>query len=1214
MRIQLFGSFAVWRRGQPIPPQAWSQEKTKALLKILASEAGRVFKHDELIKWLWPEAEPSRAQRTLKNRMAELRRLLEPRLRRGQASRFIETHREGYRFKPEADCLIDLQEFVRHAQAGKAAEHAGHYEQAIASYEQSLRWCEPGELLAEDRYEEWAIPIRHRWEQEFLDVLSRLADCHARLGHYRRALAHCRRSLEKDPYREGGWRQLMLYYYLAGSPSEAVSAYESCRQKLNELEREPSQKTQELYEHIKAGHIPGIDQFYPPPPLVRHEIPYALSPGSIPFVGRRAEYARLVSSLEQARKGRGCCVLIGGEAGVGKTRLAQEFISYARERCKIQLFQGHCHELIQLAYQPWSEAVREGLAKLKREELQAIPPLWLAEVAKIAPELRVRMPELPENPPLPPEQERLRFFEGLARFFLSFVERKHAPKPLLIFLDDLQWADAASVDFLNYLLARLETKPILIVGTYRSEEVSEDHPLLKLVRAWEPKNLLHTLPLGRLTAMEVEELLRKLPLALKRFDLFCQRLYEETEGIPLFLIATLQHFFEEGALKITGKVWVTDIEDISSNYRELLIPPTVKDLIVRRLSRLSEPEQKLLELASVIGRTFEFPLLERAWEGNGDCLRTLEGLIRAHVLVERQDRYAFSHDKIREVVYEGMSLPRRQQLHRRVLEALENVYAGESETQAVLRAQHAYHGGQWKKALEYSLQALTKAVKEYRHQEGLHLVEWGLESAQRLEAAGEDRAHLTGLRFELLAHREAIFDLQGRRQEQERDLEQMQSLAERLGDQRKLALVFQKRGKMYWRLGRFLEAEETTQKALKLHADLKDQQAQGDCLNTLGLVYRSLGRPQEALRCHQQALEHYEQIGDRQGQGYSLSHIGVVYWGWGQWDEALRYHRQALQIFQEIGDRKGQGDALGNIGIVYSQSGREEAALPFHQQALAIYREIGNRQSEGHTLHNLGSVYMGLSHYEEGLRYYQQALAIRREVGDRRGQGAALSAIGRYYYGSLGQYDEALPYLQEAMQIRQEIADKWGQGEVQYNLGFIYHGLGRYEEALRCYQQAAKIFQDTEDRTYEAYSLAGLGDVYRELRKPAEAVECYSQAGTIAEELGLHALQAYCLSAGGMARLGLGERESALHDSTRAIQMLEGGQIRENPQEIYLNHFKILCAHGRDAEAMDYLKKAYDAVMQCAERLKAPKARESFLKNVKTHREIIKEYRARALA
>jgi tetratricopeptide (TPR) repeat protein len=1197
VKVQLFGSFAVWRTGQPIPPEVWSQEKTKALLKILASAVGRVFKRDELIEWLWPKADPLKAHSTLKSRIAELRRLLEPGLTRGQDSQFIETCSEGYRFKPEADCLIDLQEFVRHAREGKAAEHAGHYEQAVASYEQALRWCEPGELLAEDRYQEWAIPIRHSWEQEFLDVLARVADGHARLGHYRRALAHCRQSLEKEPYRESSWRQLMLYYYLAGSPSEALSAYESCRQKSRELEREPSQKTKELYEQIRAGHIPGIDQLYPPPPLVRHEIPYALSPGSIPFVGRRAEYARLVSFLEQARKSRGCCVLISGEAGVGKTRLAQELIAYAHERFKAHLFRGHCHELSPLAYQPWSEAVDEGSAKLKHEDLQAIPSLWLAEVAKIAPALRVRMPELPTNPPLPPEQERLHFFEGLTRFFLSLSERRHAPKPLVIFLDDLHWADAASFDLLNYFLPRIEKNSIFIVGTYRSEEVGEGHPVLQLVRAWEPKNLLATLPLGRLTSTEVEELLKQLPLALKRFDLFCQRLYEETEGIPLFLIATLQHFFEEGALKVKGKVWTTDIEDISMNYRELLIPPTVRDVIVRRLSRLSEPEQKLLELASVIGRTVEFSLLERAWEGNGDCLGALEGLLRAQVLVEYQGRHGFSHDKIREVIYEGISLPRRQRLHRRVLEALE----GESEAHAALRAQHAYHGGQWQKALEYSLQAL--AVREYRHQEGLQLVEWGLESAQQLEAAGEDQTRVDGWRFALLAHCVEIFDLQGRRQEQGRDLDQMHALAERLGDPSKLAFVLQKRGKMYWRLGRLSEAEETTQKALKLHTDLRDQQNQGDCLNTLGLVYRNLGRPQEALRCHQQALEHYKQIGDRQGQAYSLSHLGVVSWGWGRWEEALRYHQQALQIFQEIGDRKGQGDALGNIGIVYSQSGRPEEALRFNQQALEIYREIGNRQSEGHMLHNLGSDYISLGRYEEGLRYYQQALEIRREVGDRRGQGAALSAIGRYYYGIVGQYEEALRYLQESLQIRQEIADRWGQGEVQYNLGFIYYGLGRYEEALRCYRQAAKIFQETEDRQYEAYSLAGMADLYREMGKHAEAVACCQQAGAIAQELGLRALQAWCLSVEGMVQLGLDEKGSALNYSSQAIQMLEGGQSFEDLPEVYFNHYQILAAHGRDAEAIGYLKKAYDEVMQCAERLQDPNARESFLKNVKAHRQ-----------
>ncbi len=225
LKIQLFGPCAVWRMGQLIPAGSWAQEKTKSLLKVLASQPGRVFTHDELIEWLWPETDPQKARKTLKSRIAELRRLLEPRLRRGQASRFIATHREGYSFKPEADCLIDLQEFVHGSEMGRAAEDAGRYEQAVAAYEKALRWCEPGELLAEDLYENWAISIRQSWEQSCLDLLSHLADCHARLGHYRRAVAWSRQIVRKEPYRESAYRQLMLYYYLAGSPGEALRVY-----------------------------------------------------------------------------------------------------------------------------------------------------------------------------------------------------------------------------------------------------------------------------------------------------------------------------------------------------------------------------------------------------------------------------------------------------------------------------------------------------------------------------------------------------------------------------------------------------------------------------------------------------------------------------------------------------------------------------------------------------------------------------------------------------------------------------------------------------------------------------------------------------------------------------------------------------------------------------------------------------------------------------
>lgn len=224
IKIQLFGPSGVWRQDQPI--KTWKQEKTKTLLRILASVPGQVFKRDQLIDWLWPEADPQKSHETLKNRIAELRRILEPDLKRGEESQFILTQHEGYCFNSEADCFIDLREFYRQCKAGQAAERAGQYEQAEVAYEQALQYCKAGELLIEDRYEDWAAEVRRKWEEDHSELLSHLADCHARLGHYRRAIARCRQVLQKKPDHESAVRQLMLYYYASGSLSEALGAYE----------------------------------------------------------------------------------------------------------------------------------------------------------------------------------------------------------------------------------------------------------------------------------------------------------------------------------------------------------------------------------------------------------------------------------------------------------------------------------------------------------------------------------------------------------------------------------------------------------------------------------------------------------------------------------------------------------------------------------------------------------------------------------------------------------------------------------------------------------------------------------------------------------------------------------------------------------------------------------------------------------------------------
>lgn len=1238
IRIQLFGPFQVWREGQRIPAKVWKQEKTKRLLKILASAPGQVFSRDQLIEWLWPETDPKRAQDTLKNRIAELRRILEPSLKHGEQSQFIHTSHEGYYFDA-TNCFIDLQEFRRQCKAGEAAEREGNYEQAVSAYEDALRWCEPGELLSEDIYEDWAIALRLAWEQERLNLLAHLADCHARLGHYRRAISRCKQLLQWKPDQESTLRQLMLYHYLAGSVSEALHVYEEGIKNLGQV----SDKTKELYEHIQSGHVPGIDKTYPAPRVIRHEIPYTLSPGSIPFVGRQKEYARLVDHLEQARKGHGRIVLINGEAGVGKTRLLHELITYAQKRFKSIVFQGRCSELgAQLAYQPWVEAIRQGLEKLHQEDLRAVQPLWLAEVAKLIPELRIRMPGLPQNPPLPPQQEQMRFFEGLVQFFLNLVARKSAPKPLVIFLDDLCWAEPASLELLSYLIPRIEREPILVLGTYRPEEVSSKHPLIHLIQTWEPKNLLYIIPLDRLAPQEVEALLKKLPLAVKHLGSFCQQLYKETAGNPLFVISTLQHLFEEGVLLIQGKSWIADVEDISAYYKELMIPQTVKDLIMRRVARLSELERELLQLASVIGHDFEFPLLQQAWGHKRECLTVLESLATAHLITTRQGRYGFTHDKIREVVYNDMSLPRKQLLHQRVLQALEQLYP--NLEWAELRAQHAYRAADWKKALEYGLQALQKALQEHRHQEGLELANLSLEASLKLELGGEDLSYVRHRRFELLTQRIEIYNMLGRREEQERDLDLLEQLAVQLKDPTKQALALQKRSELYFRMGNSLKAEEATRQAWKIYIESGNLQGQGEALHSLGNIYWSLGRYKEALDYYQQALGIRQGIGDRQGQGASLGNIGIIYSELGEYKEALRYYHQALEIFKEISYPQGQAYCLNNAGNVYYHLGHYEEALRYYHQALQVRQQIGDRRSQADSLISIGLVSHHLGRYEEALQYHRPALEIFQQVGDQRGQAACLTSIGLVFH-NLGRYEEALQHYQQALKIRQQIGDKQGQGICIDNIGLINCALGRYEEALHYHQQALEIFQQVGDRRGQAACLSNIGlvhyqggrfeealryywqslqirqeigdkrgqgicflgiaRVYQEQGQYSEALERYHNARGLFEELQAKDLLLACLSGEGVVSLRLSKMKEALTCSTQAIQFLEGGQAYEHPHELYFNHFKILSAYSRGEEAQVYLRKAYEIVRQRAESIHDPLVRQSFLKNIKLHREIM---------
>lgn len=1009
LKICVFGKFRVWRDGEQIPDSVWEHRLAiQKLFQILLTEK-RAFSEEELMEYLWEEP---RASTTLRARISELRRILEPQRKTHAPSRYILQRNTGYCFCWERvdNYWIDADEFDKHYVRAQRyysqqawANAAQEYEAAITLYQ--------GDYLAEERYEEWAAGPSRLYREKLLQALDSVADCHARLGRYEKAIAACRHALTHR-HEERFYQKLMLWHYLAGNHSEALRAYEECKRVLKEqIDTEPSPETERLYEQIRARRVLDIDKPYPPPKIGRSPIPYALSPGSVPFVGRRAELARLVGYLEQAHQGQGCAVLISGEAGWGKTRLAHELLAYAQRRFQSESLQGRCSHSI--AYQPWAEIIREGVQRTV--PLPTIQPLWLAEVAQLVPELRTHKPDLPINPELPPQQAQLRFFEGLTQFLLSLV-RVNGRSPLLLFLDDLHWADAASLDFLSYFLPRIEQQPILIIGAYRSEEVGEEHPLRKFLQTWEPKGLVHSLALSPWTAHDVHELLQNLPLQVQDAERFAQRLHRESEGVPLFVILTLQHLFETDLLRVEGQAWVAADEVSLADAKKLPLPRAIQELIERRVSWLSEPELEFLQLASVIGREFEYAILQRAWEG--DALTALEGLLKAHVVVERQGRYEFSHDKIREVVYEGLSLPRRQLLHRRVLQAFEQVYAGRLEALTGVLARQAYHAGDYKKALEYGVEGLKRAVREYRHGEGLELAEMGLEAAQRLEDEGEDRRYVDEQRFELLSQRVKIYHERGNRAAEEKEIEQVFQMASRLGDLEKLASAYLQRAELLWRTNRFSPAKELAQQALEIQRRVGNQQGAVKSLQVIGNIIAELEGQSAALPYFEESLEIARRLGDETSISSCLSNLTQFYFITGDLAKARQFAEEALRMAQGAQHKRLEGAALNNLGALHNRIGEHARALEFHQRASELFEEIGFLFGQAVALQNSADVHSILHNYDQALQCNLHAIKVYQAINDKQGEAMVLLNIGVMYSNqedfskAIEYYDRALPILE----------------------------------------------------------------------------------------------------------------------------------------------------------------------------------------------------------
>ncbi len=652
--------------------------------------------------------------------------------------------------------------------------------------------------------------------------------------------------------------------------------------------------------------------------------------------------------------------------------------------------------------------------------------------------------------------------DNLFDHVLLGLRREASKTPIVMFIDDLQWADPSTLSLIHYISRNIINDPIILFGAYRPEDLvrkwnGEVHQLKSMLRNMDHEGLFVPVELNRLKKTDVITLLKNIFGEIDQPAKFYDRAFRECDGNPFFLMEFLMHMIEDGHIVKTADGWT-----VERSFEDVKVPSKIYNLVERRLDNLMEVQRNILEFASVMGDEFRSSIIGSVlrYERN-DLLKELDDIEKIHGLIKSSKiGYKFDHKKVRETLYTSLNHELKEEYHLMLAEFYEKRYQ-EGEEDSFGKIVHHYYKAKNEKGVNFLVEAGCSAQERHANEEADRFFTNALELIPDSDEDGVRYIH------------DKLGDVHKLKGDYESALDHYKMAIDGESEKDKIASIYGKISELYANMGDYEEALDSVESGMKL-------QPSDVCslLKTKGWVLLRKGDYYDAEQVFMEERRRAGKKGDDGDLAQSLHDLGALYFRKGDLEEALHHFKSAEKLWKKIGDLRGLSTSFNNIGIIYYYRSDFEKSLEYHKNSLDIKERIEDKRGIAISLNNIGAIYKNKGEFQKAVRCYEQSLEILEKVGDRRGVATSLKNIGNIHY-YMRDYTNALEFYRRALRVGESLDDEKLTLHVRCAINEVLLAKGDVKTALEHGKQVQKRSQEIGSAGEEGMARRILGAVYR---------------------------------------------------------------------------------------------------------------------------------------